>query len=211
MKKLVLTTLILTSSFLSFSQKNYFEKPKFYNLMVGLFWNNVFDSGLGSKQFLDIEKSWNLPAYPSALNLEIPLKHAFRIDLLASYNYYKLGKTIDKDTLVSGHFFSFNTHLKFSLAALMEQQDLDFFILGGFGYTGRETNAPQSTIGGILGAGFNFFIINGIGVQLRGIGNFNLLSTDSNYIHVHLGLIYKYKAVERISNFSKKKYRWSTR
>ncbi|WP_107039750.1 hypothetical protein [Brumimicrobium mesophilum] len=93
----------------------------------------------------------------------------------------------------------------------MEQQRFDLFLLAGLGYTGRETNKPQSTLGGIIGLGFNFFIAQGVGIQMRGIGNFNLLASASNFTHVHFGLVYKYSDYSRYSNFSKRKYHWSTK
>lgn len=211
MKKLALTILILFVTFFGISQTKNVNKLKSYNWMVGLLWNNVFDSGLGSQQFLDVEKSWNLPVYPSALNLDIPLKRGFSMDFLTSYNFYKLGKTIDKHTDVSGHFFSLSTHLKYSLGSLVEQEWFDVFIFSGIGYTGRETNTPQSTLGGIIGLGFNIFVVEGIGVQFRGTGNFNLLESASNYTHVHFGLVYRYSTHTRYSKFSRRKYYWSTK
>lgn len=211
MKNLGITTIILLTSFFVFSQKNNFNKSKSYKWMLGLYWNNVYDSGLGSKQIFDVKNSWNLPLFPSAINFDIHLKKGISVDFLASYNYYKLGKIIDNNTHVSGHFFSFDTHLKYSFSSLMKQQWFDFFIIAGIGYTGRETNASQSTVGGILGGGFNFFITKRFGIQMRGAAHFNLIQINSNYAHLHLGLVYKYSVYSQNSNSTKRLYHWSSK
>lgn len=181
-----------------------------YTWMLGIYWNNVIDDGYGSKYLLNPEKSWNILEIPSAINVDIYLMKGMSIDFLASYNQYDLGKFIDKDMTISGQFFSFNAHFKYSFGFIMTQQWFDPFFFAGLGYTGREAINPQSMIGGSFGAGFNLMIGGGLGIQVRGSGNMGFLSKDSNYGHAHFGLIYKVPDLDKkkSNKFTKKKYQW---
>ncbi|WP_123776024.1 hypothetical protein [Brumimicrobium aurantiacum] len=181
-----------------------------YTWMLGVYWNNVIDDGHGGTYLMDTKKSWNLPKLPSAVNVDVYLLKGMSIDVIGSHNYYELGKRIDKDTTVSGQFFSFKTHFKYSFGYILEQQWFDPFTFAGVGYTGREAIDPQSMFGLSFGAGFNLMIGGGLGIQVRGSGNIGVLSKDSNYGHAHFGLIYKVPDLDKkkSNHFTKRKYQW---
>jgi hypothetical protein len=210
MKKVIFALLFLSISAFSFSQNRNFRMVKPYKWMLGVYWNNVIDDGYGSKHLLNPEKSWNLPVYPSAINLDIYLMKGMSIDFVGSVNNYKLGKTIDKDTTVYGQFFSLDAHFKYSFGYIMDQQWFDPFFFAGVGYTGREAISPKSMIGGTFGAGFNLMLIGGLGVQFRASGNMGFSSGDSSYGHAHFGLVYKVQDLDKkkSKSFTKRKYQW---
>ncbi len=210
MKKVIFILLILSISTLTFSQNSNFRMVKPYKWMLGIYMNGVIDDGYGEKHLLNIEKSWNIPAYPSAINFDYYLMKGMSLDFIGSVNEYKLGKSIDKDTTISGQFFSFNAHFKYSLGFIMDQQWFDPFIFAGIGYTGREALNPESMFGASFGTGFNLMIGAGFGFQVRGSGNMGFSSKDSNYGQVHFGLIYKVADLDKkqSNHFTKRKYQW---
>lgn len=212
MKSIILSLLFILICTFSFSQN--FKKVKPYAWMIGVHWNIMEDDGYRFEHLLNIKNSWNLPVYPSSINVDVYLKKGMSIDGVASYNEYKLGKTINKDTSLHGKAFAFDVNFKYSFGFLMRQQRFDPFIFAGVGYTGREAVWPQNMLSGNVGAGFNVMIIGGLGVQWRTTGKIGLVpevfDEEFDYLHHHFGLIYKFseKSKNMNSNFGKKKHQW---
>ncbi len=194
----------------------HFTKRKPYSWMIGVDWNIMDDDGYRYTHLLDVKNSWNMPVFPSSVNVDIYLLKGMSIDAIASYNEYKLGKTINLDTNKFGKAAALDVHFKYSFGFLMTQQIFDPFIYAGVGYTGREAVWTQSMISGNIGAGFNIMIYGGFGVQWRTTGKISLFpklyDVEYDYLHHHFGIIYKFAAQtnsqRRQNNFRKKKHRW---
>jgi hypothetical protein len=212
MKRTLTALLFFLTCTFGFSQDFKMVKP--YAWMIGVHWNIMEDDGYRFEHLLNFKDSWNLPVYPSSINVDVYLKKGMSIDAVASYNEYNLGKTINRDTSLSGKAFAFDAHFKYSFGFLMRQQRFDPFVFAGVGYTGREAVWPQNMLSGNVGAGFNVMIIGGLGVQWRTTGKISLLpevfSEEFDYLHHHFGLIYKFseQSKSRNSNFGKKKHQW---
>lgn len=212
MKSILISLLFVLTCTIGFSQ--YFNKVKPYAWMLGVNWNIMEDDGHRFAHILNVSDSWNLPVFPSAINVDIYLKKGMSIDALGSYNEYQLGKIINKDTSLFGKAFALDVNFKYSFGFLMRQQRFDPFVFGGVGYTGREALWPQSMLSGNVGAGFNIMIIGGLGVQWRTTGKISLIpevfSEEFDYLHHHFGLIYKFAEQTKRGNgsFSKKKHQW---
>lgn len=208
MKKVIIISIILMITSFGYSQN--FKKVKPYNWMLGVYWNNVIDDGQGSKYLFDVDKSWNLPFFPSSVNIDIYLKKGMSFDLLASYNKYKLGTIIDKRTDVEGQFFSFDANFKYGFSYLMTQQWFDPFVFIGIGYTDREATRPHNMIGGVFGGGVNLMFNQNVGIQLRGSTKLPIASKGSAYIQAHAGLVFKFTdtALRTKKSFSTRKHEW---
>ena len=184
--------------------------------MIGIDWNIMEDDGYRFEHLLDVKNSWNLPVFPSSVNVDVYLLKGMSIDAIASYNEYKLGKVINLDTNKQGMAITLDVNFKYSFGFLMKQQIFDPFIFVGVGYTGREVTSPQSMLGGNIGAGFNIMIYKGIGVQWRTTSKISLVpriyDVEFDYLHHHFGVIYKFasqtNSQRRQKNFSKKKHHW---
>ncbi|PKR82086.1 hypothetical protein CW751_01750 [Brumimicrobium salinarum] len=182
--------------------------------MVGINWNIMEDDGYRYKNLFDVKNSWNIPVFPSAVNVDFYMQKGMSIDFMASYNEYQLGKTINKDTTRSGKAFAFSGNFKYSFGFLMRQQIIDPFVFAGIGYTGREAVWPQNMLSGNIGAGVNIMIFGGIGVQWRTTGKIGLLpeiyTEEYDYLHHHFGVIYKFaeRSNSRQRKFTKKKHQW---
>lgn len=210
--KIIALSFVLIST-IGWSQN--FKKIKPYSWMVGVNWNIIEDDGYRFKHLLNVKDSWNLPVFPSAINVDVYLKKGMSLDFSASYNEYKLGKLINyNDTTRHGKVFALDANFKYSFGFLMDQQRFDPFVFAGIGYTGREAVWPQNMLSGNIGAGFNVMIVGGLGVQWRTTGKIGLLpevfDEEFDYLHHHFGLIYKFAEASKNNNddFSKKKHQW---
>jgi|SRR5690554_538138 len=212
MKNIFVTLLFIIIYSFGFSQD--FKKVKPYGWMIGVHWNIMDDDGYRFERLLDAKNSWNFPVFPSSINVDFYLMKGMSIDILASYNEYKQGKTINKDTTLHGKAFALDANFKYSFGFLMRQQRFDPFVYLGVGYTGREAVWPQNMLSGNVGAGFNIMIIGGLGVQWRTTGKIGLLpevyDEEYDYLHHHFGLIYKFSERSQSPNadFGKKKHQW---
>lgn len=188
-----------------------FKKVKPYSLMIGVYWNAMEDDGQWYEGLVDFGNSWNMPVFPASINADFYLKKGMSIDVLASYNQYKLGNTINLDTNRSGRALAVSTHFKYSFGFLMRQQIVDPFVFGGFGYSNRQAVALNSMVSGNIGAGVNVMLWRGLGMQIRSTAKVMLLPEliKDNYIHHHFGLIYKFPEFSGGNNaFYKKKHQW---
>lgn len=205
----VLLLLVFTLSFSVKSQN--FKKVKPYGWMIGVSWNAMEDDGYRVERLFDINKSWNMPVFPSSINADFYIQKGMSIDIMASYNEYKAGNTINLETNKEGRAFALSTNFKYSFGFLMRQQIIDPFVFAGIGYAGREAVWPQNMLSGNIGAGVNVMVWRGIGIQIRSTGKLMLLPEiiNDNLFHHHFGLIYKF--AERRGghgNFHKRKYKW---
>lgn len=190
-----------------------FKKIKPYNFMLGVHWNIVDDSGDRFGSIVDFANAWNLLPYPSSLNIDYYFMRGFSAEFLGSYNYYDSSKVINGFRDNAGHFLSLDLNAKYSLGFLMEQELFDPFVFLGAGYTGRESLWPQNMLGVNVGAGFNFMIYKGLGVQWRTTGKMgvfpNFLDVEDDYLQHHFGIIYKFPENLIKSNpFAQKKHGW---
>lgn len=206
---------ILLSVFILFnSNAQNFKKVKPYSIMVGAMWNIIDDDGDRYANILNVKDTWNIPTFPSSLNIDIYFQKGMSLDMIASYNYYDSSKVINEERGTAGRAFTFDAHFKYSFGFLMRQQRFDPFVFIGAGYTGREVFFPQNMLSANAGAGFNVMIWQGLGVQWRTTGRVGMLpeiyTTKYDMLQHHFGLIYKIPEMTGgKGNFHKRKYKWA--
>src|SRR5690554_2627625 len=83
MRIILLTLLFIFTCSIGFSQKN-FKKKKPYAWMIGIQWNIMDDDGYRTEHIINYKDSWNLPVFPSSINLDIYLKKGMSLDFLAT-------------------------------------------------------------------------------------------------------------------------------
>lgn len=206
-----LILVVLSMSNISLAQN--YKKIKPYSWMIGVYWNAMEDDGYRYEKLVDFNNSWNMPVFPSSINVDFYLKKGMSIDIVGSYNQYNVGKIINLDTNRNGKAAALSAHFKYSFGFLMRQQIIDPFVFGGVGYTGREAVWPQNMLSGNVGAGVNVMMWRGLGIQIRTTGKVGLLpevyTTTFDYMHHHFGLIYKFPEMRGgYNNFHKRKYKW---
>lgn len=209
-KTLVAITLLIFA-FSPIGSAQNFKKVKPYSWMLGVHWNVMEDDGYQFTRLFDVNNSWNFPVFPASINADFYIQKGMSIDILASYNQYKVGKTINLDTNRSGNAYAITANFKYSFGFLMRQQIVDPFVFGGFGYTGRQAVDIQNMLNGNIGAGVNVMIWRGLGIQFRSTAKVMLLPNiiEDNYFHHHAGLIYKFPELSGgYGNFHKRKYKW---
>jgi len=176
-------------------------------------WNIIDDDADRYVNIFNVNDTWNLLPYPSSLNVDVYFQKGMSLDMIASYNVYDSSKVINGSTGRQGQTFTLDAHFKYSFGFLMRQQRFDPFIFIGLGYTGREVFFPQNMLSVNAGAGFNFMIWQGLGVQWRTTGRVGMLPEiyDPKYdmLQHHFGLIYKIPEMTGgTGNFHKRKYKW---
>tara|TARA_B100000508_G_scaffold141092_1_gene146444 strand:+ start:109945 stop:112941 length:2997 start_codon:yes stop_codon:yes gene_type:complete len=201
--------LLLFCSFFTAAQN--YKKIKPYSWMVGAHWNVMEDDGYQFTRLFDVNNSWNLPVFPASINADFYIQKGMSIDVIASYNQYKVGKTINLDTNRSGNAYAVTTNFKYSFGFLMRQQIIDPFVFGGVGYSGRQAVELTNMLNGNIGAGVNIMVWRGLGIQFRSTAKVMLLPEiiKDNYFHHHAGIIYKIpEQTGGYNNFHKRKYKW---
>ncbi len=211
--KITIIGVVLGVLFPGYGLSQNYKKVKPYTWMLGISWNAMEDDGYRYAHLFNFKDSWNLPAFPTSLNFDFYMQKGMSIDVMASYNEYNQGKTINLDTTRSGKAGALSVHFKYSFGFLMRQQRVDPFVFGGIGYTGREAVWPQNMLSGNIGAGVNVMIWKGLGIQVRTTGKVgvipNLYDPEFDYLHHHFGLIYKFPEMTGgYTNFHKRKYKW---
>ena len=157
--------------------------------------NVVDDDGKPFRQFFDVNKTWNVPPYPTKLAVEKELKYNWSIELAFTYNNFKKGKTVNNDVLkANSTFLAVDLNGKWIVTKLFRVEP---YLLAGFGYTMRSPSKYPGIATFNAGFGFNIWAIdNVLGLSIQGTGKFGLLNpvlqTSSNYLQHSLGILYKF-------------------
>ena len=177
--------------------------------IVGGGWNIVDDDGQPFKKLFDVNKTWNLPPYPTRLFVQKVLdkEKGWAVELGLTYNRYASGNRINNDEITpSGQMFFgadvaaiYDFNKLYDLNALMfgEQEIFQPYAHMGLGYTyraiGPYVHAPSVN----LGLGFNVWVYEGWGVQIQSVSKIGLagpiIKTKANYMQHSIGVVYKWQ------------------
>ena len=168
--------------------------------VLGIGINGVYDAK--SNDFFSINEKWNLgnPIYVSA---EYFLNNKFSVASILSFNKYKEGKIIDKQTILKNHeasYVAFDLAGKYSFRDLLNSNAFEPYVLLGAGYThiaeykteGNDQIIPakgRMTLN--AGIGLNYWLSEDWGLNINGIGKFGLRNGVTNQLQASLGVLFK--------------------
>lgn len=181
--------------------------------IIGGGWNVIDDDGRPFKKVFDVNKGWNIPAYPSRLAVEkiLDKENGWSVELGLTYNRHASGNYINSPTEnVLGNRMLFAVDLAakydfnklYDLNALMfgEQEVFQPFAHMGFAYTYRAIGplfAPRNAVTLNLGLGFNVWIYEGWGIQIQSLSKISMASkfpfNYGNYMQHCIGVVYKFQ------------------
>ena len=141
-------------------------------------------------------KAWNFVPYPSRLTAEAYLVKGWSVQTELAYTQYKVGNILDNvATTKSGTYLGFDANAKFAMSHWTKKRGwFDPYLTFGYGYTMRSLAKNVHTGNSNLGLGCNFWIYEGFGLNLQGLGKFAWKGgTKSNYSHYSVALVYKFK------------------
>ncbi len=186
-------------------------KPKPYKWMIGVSWNTVDDDGRGFCQTFDVNEVWNTPVFPARFMVDRYLKKGLSIEFAGAYNNYTNNKRINDTTGLSGLFLSFDLNAKYSFYNLLNTPRLDPYVSAGVGLTHRSALETPLCPTLQVGAGLNFWIWRGLGLQIQASGKFGLAGEifgENDYLHYTAGFVYKFKGDRADNSFNDRKYKW---
>ena len=191
------------------------KKLKPYTLMVGLSWNAIDDDGSPYKNLLNFSPRWNMIPAPTTASIDYYIKKGMSVEALINFNRYKGSNIVNGFQNESGLVFNTDINFKYSFGSLMEQPYFDPFIFIGASYTMRPISRIENMISPNIGVGFNVMFTEFIGIQLRTAAKIAvhpvIYKHESNYLHHHAGIIYKFGAQNQSSSFSGKRYKWTNK
>jgi len=174
------------------------EKPTW---VVGIGWNGVDDNSNAFKKIFDFRESWNIPAYPTQLSVDVSDKHGLSYGGVFNFNIYKPGKLINgKAILGSFLFFSLDLNAKYHINHILKTPRwMDVYASAGPGFTLRFAPPYRYTGTFNIGGGCNFWLNKWIGINAQSLGKFGLRSpiirTASNYLQHSAGFIFKVESI----------------
>ena len=207
----ILLTVCVSQSNAQFSRWYYqfVAKMRQTPWIIGGGWNVVDDDGQPFKKLFDVNKAWNIPAYPTRLfgQKVLDKEKGWAIELALTYNRYASGNRINNDVITPAGqtFFGvdvaaiYDFNKLYDLNALMfgEQEIFQPYANMGLGYTyraiGPHVHAPNIN----LGLGFNVWVYEGWGVQIQSVSKIGLagqiIKTKANYMQHSIGVVYKFQ------------------
>ena len=186
-----------------------------YNWMFGVSWSTIDDNGKQFSKLFDVGGSWNLLAYPTKISADRYFKYGWSIEGSATYNRYKSGKLVNGSTDQPSFFVCVDVNGKYSFYNMYAPKVRWFepYTTFGLGYTFRNNSLAAVHIPTLnAGIGFNFWLYQGLGIQLHSNAKFALFptfwKTNGNYLQHSVGIVYRIG--DRVSSPSdKKRYPWT--
>jgi hypothetical protein len=177
--------------------------------LIGIGVNIVDDNNYQFQKLFDAKHSWNIPPYPTRVNVEKVLKYGISVEGIANYNVY------NKNNIILGtfsnykrNFFSFDVMAKYDLNEWFgETYWFDPFVTTGFGFSsisaekqvksGDIQGKAQNGLNYNVGFGFNLWITEEIGVGTQALGKFGLGklglgNKNDNYTQYSFSVIYRF-------------------
>jgi len=188
-----------------------------YDWMVGISWSVVEDDGRPFTGMFDVGSSWNYLLYPTRISVDRYLQYGWSLEGIATYNRYYSGKLINGQTDISSFFISGDINAKYSFSNLYvpKLKWFDPFVVMGLGYTFRNNANSSAHVPTVnLGAGMNFWIYGGFGIQLHTNAKFGVFpkvwKTSTNYLQHSAGIVYRWNKGGRSKGPSdKKRHKWT--
>ena len=211
MKKITLVLAVLTCVFISnLRAQDSLQLTKKDSIVVssymaGLGYNFVDDSGDVADGLFNFSDEWNAVAFPSRLSIGRYFRSGIGLEAIASYNKYKVGKTIDGIVnRKESTYYAIDSRLSYDLNKLIGQTAwFDPYIGVGLGYT-EANNVSRGTYNAI--AGFRIWFSDHWGIDLNSSGKWAFGNSDaSNHIQHSAGVVYQFGIEKDLSKKGKEK------
>lgn len=156
--------------------------------LFGLGFNFVDDTG-EAKPFSNFDEL-NAVAFPSRVSVGRYFETGFGIELIGTYNVYKVGTLIDNQrNLTETDYFGIDSRVSYDLNNLVGETGwFDPYIGIGLGYTDAN-NVGRATFNGVLG--FRTWFSDNWGLDINGSGKWNLGDKGSNHVQYGAGVVYR--------------------
>jgi hypothetical protein len=189
------------------------QEPKPYTLMVGLSWNAIDDDGSPYKNLIDFGTRWNMLPIPTSVSFDYYLANGMSVESISSFNRFIGSNIVNTKRNESGIIFNTDLNFKFSFGYLTRKPYFDPFIFVGASYTMRPIARIETMFSPNIGAGINIMFSETIGIQLRTAAKIAVYPViykhESNYLHHHAGIIYRFGSQNYSGRFRGKKYGWT--
>jgi hypothetical protein len=206
--------IILFLVFTVFSAKTQ-EEIKPYTFMVGLSWNAMDDDGDPYRNLFNFMPRWNMLPAPTSASVDYYFRDGMSAEALINFNRYKSSNVVNGKNNESGIVFNTDLNFKYSFGSLMRQPYFDPFIFVGASYTMRPIAKIKNMISPNIGFGFNIMFTEYIGIQFRTAAKIAvhpvIYQHESNYLHHHAGVIYRFGSQNNAGSFDGKRYKWTNK
>jgi len=193
------------------AQESFVTRP--YKFMVGGYFNFMDEDGRQLRSLLSV-KNLNALPFPTSASFDYYYKKGWSFEGVISFNRYKPNNAVNGGPGTSGFAFALDAHAKFSFSELINKPFFDVlepFAVMGFSYTLRPPAIRRHMLSPSLGLGLNYMLTPSWGIQLRSVAKIAVYPNffrNSNYMHFHAGVIYRFGATPWSDDFAKKRYNW---
>lgn len=184
-----------------------------YMLQGGVYWNFIDDDGRQLRKLLAID-GFNALAFPTALKLEYYIESGFTVETVLSFNRYKERNLVNGKDGFSGFAMAWDVHGHYNFSNILYHWMWDMFepfAHLGFSYTIRPPEIRRHMLSPSIGGGMNVMINEEWGLQFRStfkMAVYPLFFRNSNYLHHHMGVIYRFGAKAWSEDFRKRRHNW---
>ncbi|MDO6768122.1 MULTISPECIES: OmpA family protein [Cellulophaga] len=145
-------------------------------------------------------------AYPSRISVGRYFKSGLGLEAIATYNKYKVGKTIDGIVNeVEKDYFAIDSRLSYDLNKLVGETGwFDPYLGVGLGFT-RANNASRGTINGVVG--FRTWFSDRIGLDFNSSGKWAMNQSEgvTNHLQHAVGFVYQFGIEKELSKSGEEK------
>ncbi len=198
MIKRILLLAFLIASIQANAQPYKTIKPfKPYKWMFGVLWNGLEDDGNKFGGMFDVNRSWNLKPYPTALTIDRYFVYGWSAELGMNFGQYTTNKLVNDSTGISGINLSADFHGKYSFYNLYAPRArwIDPYVVLGPGITYRTGTADQFAVTTNIGGGVNLWFVNWMGIRMSATAKFSVFpgiwETPNNYLQYNAGLVFR--------------------
>lgn len=184
-----------------------------YDYTVGGFFNFMDEDGRQLGGLFSV-KNLNALPFPTSASFDYYYEKGWSFEGVLSFNRYNAANTMNGAPGHGGFAFAFDAHAKFSFSELINKPFFDVlepFAVMGLSYTLRPPEVRRHMVSPSLGLGLNYMLTPNWGIQLRSVAKIAVYPTffrNSNYMHFHSGVIYRFGAAPWSDDFAKKRYNW---
>lgn len=172
--------------------------------MVGAGFNMVDDSGDAFNDFTTIKDQWNAVAFPSRLSIGRYFENGLGVEIIATYNRYKAGNTIDGSINPENkNYYGFDSRLSYDLNKIVGETGwFDPYVGVGLGYTDAN-DTPRATHNAVIG--FRTWISERWGLDFSSSGKWSFGTEATNHIQHAAGVVYRFDIEKELSKKGEEK------
>jgi len=163
--------------------------------MVGIGTNIVDDSGDFFHTPFNINNNWNVLPYPSRISIGRYLSSGLGLEIIGSYNKYKVGKIIGgAPNLEETDYLALDTRFSYDLNKVIgETGFFDPYIGLGGGYT-KTNSISGATVNGVVG--FRTWFSSRLGLDFNASRKWYFNAIKNNHIQYGLGIVYQFELIK---------------